>query len=97
MRVSQGFFSTKALDEQFLRAVFGGAWPDDRQCDGHFLERARVHHAEHAAHGGGFDLKDAHGAAGGDDAAGCGIVFGDGVEIDLAWLGAGSHAVGGDT
>ena len=96
VRVSEFFFAAKALDEQFLRAIFGGARPNDGQRDGHVLECPRVHHAEHAAHGGRFDLEYAHGAAGSNDVAGCGIVFGDGVEIQFARFGTGRHAVGGD-
>ena len=96
MRVNGFFFAAKALDEQFFRSIFGGTRPDNRQSDGHFLERPCVQHAEHGAHGGRFDLEDAHGAPGCNEVTCRGVVFGDGVEIKFARFGTRRHAIGRD-
>jgi hypothetical protein len=95
--VMNGLLAAKTLEKKLLGTVFRSAGTDERERGGDFLERAGFHGAQETAHPGGFDLENAHGATGGDDVASSGIVFGDGVEIDLAGGGAGSGAIGGDS
>ncbi len=74
MSVLDRFESLLAAGVGELLALVGGAGADDGLDGGEGVDVAAIGHDEEAGHGGGLDVEDAAGVAGGDGVPGVGVV-----------------------